>query len=184
MTEPGGRVRIHYRRIPDREQIFDQRVVAVEPDGAVVTLAEAAPLPRPVRANGEVILDPGAPAVWLTFPGGWHDIGRFHRADGTMTGFYANILTPPEMAAGVWRTTDLFLDVWQPVAGPPALLDEDEFEEARARGLLDAPTADRARAEAESLIAAARDGSWPPDPVRRWTLEACRDRLAEVDGRG
>lgn len=181
MTQPGGHVRIHYRRIPDREQIFDQQVVAVEPDGAVVTLAEAAPISRPVRANGRVILDPGAPAVWLTFPGAWHDIGRFHRADGTMTGFYANILTPPEMAATVWHTTDLFLDVWQPVDGPPSLLDEDEFEEARTRGLLDAPTADRARDEAERLLTAAQEGSWPPEPVRRWTLEACHDRLATLD---
>ncbi|MEX2467860.1 MAG: hypothetical protein WD995_13205, partial [Gemmatimonadota bacterium] len=63
MSEPGGRVRIHYRRIPDREQIFDQRVVAVE-DDTVVTFAEAAPLDRPVTAAGEIILEPGSPVVW------------------------------------------------------------------------------------------------------------------------
>lgn len=178
MSEPGGQVRIHYRRIPDREQIFEQRVVEVEPDGTVVTLAEAAPLHDPVRAGETVILEPGAPAVWFTFPGVWHDIGRFHLADGTFTGCYANILTPPTMQPGVWDTTDLFLDVWLPVDGAPVLMDEEEFEEARARGLLDAVTARRALAEAHRLLKAAEDGTWPPAAVSRWTLEAARTRLA------
>ncbi len=180
MSRPGEEVRIHYRRIPDREQIFEQRVVDVEPDGTVVTLSDAAPLKNPVRAGGRVILDPGAPAVWFTFPGVWHDIGRFHLADGTFTGCYANILTPPSMEPGVWHTTDLFLDVWLPVEGSVVLLDEEEFEEARTRGLLDAATARRARAEAERLMRAAEEGSWPPDTVSRWTLEAACARLAEV----
>ena len=181
MSDPGGQVRIHYHRIPDREQVFRQRVVEVEADGTVVTLADAAPLHDPVRAGETVILEPGAPAVWFTFPGVWHDIGRFHLADGTFTGCYANILTPPTMQPGVWHTTDLFLDVWLPVDGPAVLLDEEEFEEARARGLLDGTTARRARAEADRLLRAAGEGSWPPAAVSRWTLEAARARL---DGSG
>lgn len=185
MSTPGEPVRIHYRRIPDREQVFHQRVVEVEGDGTVVTLSEAAPVPRPVRAGEAVILDPGAPAVWLTFPGVWHDIGRFHRADGTFTGYYANILTPPAMAPGVWDTTDLFLDVWLPADGAPViLLDEEEFEDARSRGLLDAATAGRARGEAERLIREAQAGSWPPAAARRWTLEAARAHLAHLDATG
>ena len=177
MSEAGGQVRIHYHRIPDREQIFHQRVVEVDADGTVVTFAEAAPLEEPVRAGDTVILDPGAPAVWFTFPGVWHDIGRFHRADGTFTGCYANILTPPRMEPGVWHTTDLFLDVWLPVDGPAVLLDQDEFEEARTRGLVDAPTAQRAMDEAHELVGAANQGAWPPDVVTRWTLDAVRERL-------
>ena len=182
MTEPGGRVRIHYRRIPDREQIFDQRVVAVE-GGTVITFAEAAPLERPVTASGSIILEPGAPVVWFTFPGVWHDIGRFHLADGTFTGCYANILTPPRMAPGVWHTTDLFLDVWVPAdGGEPSLLDEDEFEAAHGRGLIDAPSAARARDEAARLMEEVGTGAWPPLVVSDWTLEAVRRRLQEIDG--
>ena len=182
MSEPGARVRIHYKRIPDREQIFDQRIVEIDDEGTVVTLSEAAALPAPVRASDRIILEPGAPVVWFTFPGAWHDIGRFHRADGTFTGFYANILTPPVMHPGVWHTTDLFLDVWMPATGgAPCLLDEDEFEAARVEGWLDVPTADRARAEADHLLAEARRGGWPPPSVARWTLEAARDRLDRLE---
>ena len=184
MSGPGGQVRIHYHRLPDREQIFEQRVVEIEPDGTVVTLADPAPLNEPVRAGGQVILDPGAPAVWFTFPGVWHDIGRFHLADGTFTGCYANILTPARMEPGVWHITDLFLDVWLPVDGRAVLLDEEEFDEARARGWLDAVTARRARAEAHRLIQASEEGLWPPGTVSRWTLEAARTRLAATPGTG
>lgn len=81
------------------------------------------------------------------------------------------MLTPPEIDGRVWHTTDLYLDVWVSADGTARLLDEDEFEEAVARGLLDEDTARRAREEADRLLAEARDGLWPPVVVREWTLE-------------
>ena len=39
--------------------------------------------------------------VWTTYRGDvWHDVGRFHLADGTFTGYYANILTPVGIDGG------------------------------------------------------------------------------------
>ena len=179
---PVDRVRIHYRRLPDHEEIFDQRVV-FERDDVVVTLTDPLQLRAPLRAGQEVLLEPGARAVWLTFPGHWHDIGRFHMRDGTFTGYYANILTPVEIetagGAGprVWHTTDLFLDVWLPPGGDPRILDEDELEDALDRGHVDLDRAERARAEADRLVELVTAGSWPPPVAREWTLEralACR----------
>ena len=165
-------VEILYRRLPDREQRFRQRVL--EDDGeCVVTLLDAAELPKPVRAGERVILEPGAPVVWFTFRGLWHDIGRFHMRDGTFTGFYANVLTPVEMDGPLWRTTDLCLDVWMDDRGVQ-ILDEDELAEAERRGWADAPTAARARREAAELAARARAGEWPPAPLHEWTLERAR----------
>lgn len=167
----GDRVRIHYRRLPDNEQIFDQRIVLARPD-VIVTVTDPMTLPAPMRTDdGRVMLESGSRAVWLTFPGAWHDIGRFHRADGTFTGYYANILTPPRIDGSVWHTTDLFLDVWMPAGGEPALLDEDELEEALGREHIDAETAYRAREEARSLLQKAETGDWPPAVAREWTLE-------------
>lgn len=173
---PGPLVRINYRRPPDRLQVFEQWLVH-DGDDVKVTLAEDMPFEPPMRIEGEVVLEHGSDVVWFTFPGAWHDVGRFHRADGTFTGFYANILTPPVMGDGVWDTTDLFLDVWMTPEGVAMLLDEDELDEALGRELVDAPTADRAREEATRLIRGAGDGSWPPASVREWTLERCRKAL-------
>jgi predicted RNA-binding protein associated with RNAse of E/G family len=172
----GRRVHIHYLRPPERLQVFEQRLIL---DGAdvKVTLAEAMPFDPPMRIDGDVVLEHGSDVVWFTFPGLWHDIGRFHRADGTFTGIYANILTPPEMRDGEWHTTDLYLDVWLAPGGTPRLLDEDELDEALGREWIDVDTARRARDEAGRLVEAARAGAWPPPVVREWTLERCRAEL-------
>jgi predicted RNA-binding protein associated with RNAse of E/G family len=166
----GERVRIHYQRLPDDEQVFDQRVVLARPD-VIVTVTDPLDLAEPMRTGGRIMLEPGSRAVWFTFPGEWHDLGRFHRADGTFTGYYANILTPPRIEGGVWHTTDLFLDVWIPEGGGATLLDEDEMADALGLGHIDPDTAARAREEADRLLADAARGTWPPPVALEWTLE-------------
>lgn len=174
---------IEYRRLPDREQRFRQRVLADDGE-CVVTFLEAAELPKPVRAGERVILEPGAPVVWFTFRGLWHDVGRFHLRDGTFTGFYANVLTPVEMTGDRWRTTDLCLDVWLGADGAVQILDEDDLAEAERRGWADAATAARARREADGLAGRARAGNWPPPPLHEWTLERARMAAAHpTEGR-
>lgn len=165
-----SRVAIHYRRPPDRLRIYDQRVVVARED-VIVTLSEPLDLDTPMTLDGDVMLERGSLAVWFTFPGLWHDIGRFHRADGTYSGLYANILTPPVIDGPVWHTTDLYLDVWWPVQGPVRLLDEDELEAALTARHIDAETAGRARCEADRILALVERGAWPPPVVSEWTLE-------------
>jgi predicted RNA-binding protein associated with RNAse of E/G family len=164
-----ARVKIHYRRLPDDEQIFDQRIV-FERDDVIVTVTDPIALAKPMRAFGQVMLEHGSRAVWFTFPGAWHDIGRFHRADGTFTGYYANILTPPRIEGRVWQTTDLFLDVWLPADGSVRLLDEDELDDALELRHIEPEIAERARAEASRLLLLTAEGEWPPRVAREWTL--------------
>lgn len=179
---PGGLVTIHYRRPPDRVEVFEQ--VVVDDDGAcVVTILPRARLKRAVRAGGEAVLEPGAPVVWFTWRGAaWHDVGRFHLADGTFTGFYANVLTPVRMDGDRWETTDLFLDVWVGADGRVEVLDRDELDAAVDAGWIEPGTAGRAMAEAERLADAARRGEWPPSRVRAWTLERVRGRVEGREG--
>jgi len=174
-VSPPPLIRIHYRRPPDRLQVFEQRLVH-DADDVKVTLAEHRFGP-PIVIGGEVVLETGADVVWFTFPGNWHDVGRFHRADGTFTGLYANILTPPVLDGPEWNTTDLFLDGWLYPDGRALLLDEDDLEEALARGWVDGATAARAREEAKRLMDATAAGAWPPAAVGEWTRERCREML-------
>jgi uncharacterized protein len=168
---------IHYLRPPDRLSVFRQPLVHREP-GCTVTLMPRTPLSAPVTAGTSVILEPDAPVVWFTFDGAWHDIGRFHTADGRFTGFYANVLTPVVFRSPTeWQTTDLFLDVWVDPDGRALLLDEDELAEAEARRWLTAATAAAARGEAERLLAALAAGDWPPAVARHWTLERAAARI-------
>jgi predicted RNA-binding protein associated with RNAse of E/G family len=169
-------VRIHYRRPPDRLEIFEQQLVHDSPD-VKVTLAPAVARTRPIEIRGRVVLEDRSPVVWFTFPGKWHDIGRFHTADGAFTGLYANVVTPVEMSADHrWDTTDLFLDLWVDESGA-IVLDEDELDEARVRGWVDKTTTERALTEVERMRADAEAGRWPPAVVGEWTLERARAAL-------
>ena len=173
-------VRIHYRRPPDRVKIHEQWLVLDEPE-VKVSLATDLTLEGPMVVDRRVVLEDGSDVVWFTFPDAWHDIGRFHDAAGRFTGVYANVLTPVELRPGnEWHTTDLFLDVWIPVGGEPTVLDRDELDEAVERGWIDEPTADRAVEEAETLLAWARQGTWPPEVVEAWTLERAREALGRA----
>lgn len=119
--------------------------------------------------NGQTILQPGSPMVWFIFPGEWYDIGRFYLTDHTLTGFYTNICTPVLIHGSLWSTTDLFLDLWIPAKAKNGIwLDEDEFAEARERGLLSPDLFDaalRTRNEIQALHASTR---WPPASVTQW----------------
>ena len=172
-------VRIHYRRLPDRMQLFEQALVADEGD-YVVTFLRSASIPRPVRVGNQVVLEPGSPVVWFTYPGRRYDAGRFHRADGTFTGVYANLLTPVEVNGTEWKTTDLCLDVWAGADGTVAILDEDEFNEAVQRGWIDSPTEEATRVQADLLADDARQGTWPPAHIHHWTLERVRTTLEQA----
>lgn len=124
---------------------------------------------------GRTVLEPGAPIVWFTFPGAWHDIGRFHLADGRFTGVYANILAPVRFIdANTWETTDLFLDIWADETGAISVLDVDELSDAVITGWVDEASAARGRREAADIVVRAERGEWPPAIVSEWTLERAR----------
>jgi hypothetical protein len=167
-------VHIRYLRPPDRREVFSQRLVLDTPE-VKITLAQNVPFDPPIRIHGEVALEAGSDAVWFTFPGRWHDIGLFHRADGAPTGTYANIITPPEfLTVECWQTTDLFLDLWLDRRGTMSVLDEEEFESAVRSGWLTGEQETRARQELVTLRRAHEEGRWPPPIVAEWTLERAR----------
>jgi predicted RNA-binding protein associated with RNAse of E/G family len=134
----------------------------------------AAAVRRPTVVAGVPVLEPGSPVVWFTFTDAWHDVGRFHRPDGRFTGFYANVLTPVLTHGDTWTTTDLFLDVFVTPDGAVHVLDRDELDHAEGRGWIDAALARRARAEADTLVRAVRQGGWPPAAVHEWPLARAR----------
>ncbi len=175
-------VQIHYLRLPDREQVYTQYLIYDE-EAVKVTFAQDLNFESPIRIAGAVVLETGSEAIWFTFPGAWHDIGIFHRADGSFTGTYANILTPCVFEeGGIWRTTDLFLDLWVDPTGHLLTLDEDELDEAEVKGWVDADTARRAREEVRGLAEQAAVGLWPPEIVGQWTLARARELVGQKSG--
>ena len=170
-------VRLHYHRPPDRTDLFIQELL-YEDNDVVVTYLASTPMKRPLIVGEEVALEVGAPAIWFTFPGLMHDIGRFHTADGTFTGLYSNIIEPVTFHSRLeWSATDLFLDVWVGRDGEPRVLDRDELDQALASGWITHETNAAALAEAHRLLDCYHAGTWPPAIVNEWPLPRVRKTL-------
>jgi predicted RNA-binding protein associated with RNAse of E/G family len=168
------RIEIHYRRPPDRLDVFVQDLVVDDPDYKV-TLHDPATIESTLTIGGRAIYEPGAAIVWFVFPDAWHDVGRFHLEDGTFTGYYVNLITPVEIDGPTWRMFDLCLDLWVDMDSRFRVLDQDEFDEAVDRGWIDRATAERARSELSRIVAELSAGGWPPAVVREYDLARARE---------
>jgi predicted RNA-binding protein associated with RNAse of E/G family len=171
-------IRYQYHRLGKPKVVYEQVLVLDRPD--VKVLLQESYDGRELTAGDRVILEPGASIIWYVFPDKWHDIGRFHLADGTVTGWYTNLTTPPELNGDTWTARDLFLDLWQPGDGGPAVwLDEDELKEAVRRGQIDRATHQRIENERTMIDLQLRAGEWPPAIARDIGLELARS-IAEA----
>ena len=131
----------------------------------------------PLRIDGRLAAEPGSALLWFVFPGAWHDIGRFHLANDTFTGWYTNLCTPVECTGDAWASTDLFLDHWTTPDGYQMWLDEDELANAAAAGLLDDQIRMRIDEERSRIQAGLDTGTWPPPVTLDLDLQAARGLL-------
>jgi predicted RNA-binding protein associated with RNAse of E/G family len=171
------RIRYEYRRPGRPTTHYDEWLVLDRPDLKVLLL-ERYEGPE-VSVAGRSVLEAGAPIVWCVFPEKWHDIGRFHLEDGSLTGWYTNLCRPVQLAEDRWVGSDLFLDLWQPVEGEPQWLDEEELAEAVRSGLIDRATQRRIQNEQTIIDLQLRQGAWPPPVARDIDLEQARALKAE-----
>lgn len=126
------------------------------------------------REAGHVVLryvaDRGFTLAGSTIPRGavtiahyWPDRGYVYwemsAADGTRVGRLWHLCRDVRITDDRVEYLDLLLDVWAPAEGPARLLDEDQLDEAVARGAIAAGTAAHLRAVAEDLLGAARGTS-------------------------
>lgn len=168
-------IRYTYRRPGKPTTVYQQRLALDRPDVKVMLLDTFSG--DPMRVGGAVVLEPGSPIVWYVFPEAWHDVGRFHLADGTFTGWYTNLTTPIEMNGDQWSARDLCLDLWTPAHGPSVWLDEDEFEAAVRAKQIDAATRRRALNERAMIDLQVSSGNWPPPIARDIDLAQVRHLL-------
>lgn len=170
------RVRIRYHR-PARGTVVFEELLVLDRPHVKVTLLEGYH-GRAAYAGSRAILDAGAPIVWFVFPELCRDVGRFHLADGTFTGWYTNLRAPARFEGTDWSLSDLLLDHWLPADGAPCWLDEDELAAARAAGLVSDDDLRRIAEERDTVDRLVAQGTWPPPLARTLTLERAREMIA------
>lgn len=160
-------MRVLYRRPPDDVTEYRQELLLDDADLKISRL-QIGSGEAPLRI-GVAEAPPGGSILWFLFPGRRYEVASVFDADGGILGYYTNIVHLPDITAGTWRITDLFLDVWQAPGELPRLLDEEELAEAVLNGAIRADEAEVARREADRVLAAAERGRWPERDVLQWT---------------
>lgn len=169
-------IQFEYSRPGKSVGVYDHQLVLDEPELKIMLMEGYDG--EPIRINDETVVEPGASLLWYVFPGAWHDVGRFHLADDTLTGWYTNFCTPIAMEGDRWSSTDLFLDHWMTPEGRHSWLDEEELAGAIASGLVSAEWQNALMQERAVVQSNLEVGAWPPPIALDFGLEEARALLA------
>jgi len=178
------KLKLRYRRLPDRLTIYEQELLydnwcpyhSLGYGELIISRATLRPQQPLVHAN-QVLIGPGYQAIWFVVAGGWHDLGKIYSPSGALQGYYCDIIRPMRRTAEGLEIDDLLLDLWifpdtrrTGTSGRYLVLDEDEFDEALKQGWIEPSTATRARRELEKLIKEVESGRFPPSVVERFSI--------------
>ncbi|MCH7473082.1 MAG: DUF402 domain-containing protein [Gemmatimonadetes bacterium] len=166
-----------YSRPGKGSERYEHWLVADKPDVKILLMTDYRG--KPLMIDGKVAVEPGSALLWFVFPGAWHDIGRFHLADDTLTGWYTNLCTPVEMRGDSWASTDLFLDHWMTPDGSQSWLDEDELADAIGAGLVSQETQTKVEEERRSIQACLDTAGWPPQVALDMDLHRARGLMGK-----
>ena len=169
-------IRYKYGRPGKSVETYEHQLIVDEPELKIMLMEDYGG--EPIRINRETVVDPGASLLWYVFPGAWHDVGRFHLADDTFTGWYTNLCTPVEMEGDTWSSTDLFLDHWMTPEGKHTWLDEDELAGAIAAGHVSGEWRTAIEKERALIQSNLTVGAWPPPIALEFGLDEARALLS------
>lgn len=160
-------ITLTYRRLPDRVDYFEQKLLYEDKD-VIVTTQKVYPS-SPIIINGNTVLGDDFSAIWFVFTGLWYDIGKIYNTDNQWTGYYCDIIKPVHRDTNKFEIVDLFLDLWVSPDGSYAIQDEDEFELALQKGEIERELAAKASNSLINLIEEVGSGKFPPEFVHNFT---------------
>lgn len=162
-------ITLTYKRLPNRVYYFQQQLL-YENKEVIVTSQRIKPS-SPIIIDGETVLGDNFNAIWFVFTGLWYDIGKIYNLNNEWTGYYCDIIMPVERSAEKFEIVDLILDLWVSPDGTYQIQDEDEFETALEKGIINRELADKAKDELNNLIGEVKSGSFPPEFVKNFRTE-------------
>lgn len=159
-------ITVEYIR-PGKETSYHEEDVLVETDEYLKTFQRlpdeiAQRLTRSLHKNH--FIPPDKHCACLTkvyFFDEYFNLLLFQDEHEGLLGYYSDIATPLTKTSDGYQMTDWFLDIWLAPDGTLVELDEDEFEDALARNLLNASEAEIARRTFRRLIDEVRSGIYP-----------------------
>lgn len=164
---PKSSKKIHlcYVRLPNQVlDLYDELIYRSR--GTIVGRSEITST-HSVIFDGEVVLAPGFRIVYFELMGKWFTVGKIRDLQGRHTGYYCDIVSPPRLLKdGGVELTDLFLDLWVSRDLRYKILDEDELENAFAKGWITKQLYDKAKEQSGELIDVIERRRFPPYRVK------------------
>ncbi|MFE6686349.1 DUF402 domain-containing protein [Streptomyces sp. NPDC057743] len=152
----GSGVRVRLVKAGRTKVQYPATVVSDDGTRAVVRAQWARPT---VRDFGFVRFEPGDVFTEHYWRDRWYAVKEVRGADGTVKGWYCDVVRPARIGADEIEVEDLDLDLWQSADGARVLrLDEDEFEQSGIE-TRDPAAAAEARRALDTLEELARGGN-------------------------
>jgi hypothetical protein len=130
-TELDSQIHETKRTLDGRRQTFVCGLAAVTPRLAIVRFD------HPGEAwRGGFFFPAGSYTLGYFWAGRRYNLYRFTGPDGTVIAYRFDVVDAVRVTPEHVSYTDLLLDAWLPLSGPPRFEDEDEVEAAAAAGLL------------------------------------------------
>jgi len=156
---------VRFKRTPDSLILFPVVLLLEDAEG-VVTLNILDPT-EPIIVNGLTVVDKGHLGVWYVSSSEWHDVGAVYNPEKAFMGYYSDIATPIKRLSNGYAMTDLFLDLWVSPDGKHTVLDQDQFDNAVAKGWLNTNQIKRAKTELANLIKAVKSKRFPSEEIKK-----------------
>jgi predicted RNA-binding protein associated with RNAse of E/G family len=149
----GFHLRIHLSYVRLLNRVLDLYDRLVYRSKSVVTCKSKITSEHPVVFDGETVLSSSFQIIYFQLTGKWLTIGKIRNLNGSHTGYYCGIVTPPHLLEdGGMELTDLFLDLWVSLDLRYKVLDEEELERVLCEGWITRDLCCRARKKLEKLV--------------------------------
>lgn len=158
---------IHFARIGKGEALYVEELLrddgirldtrSVLPPEAVHVWSKSVWQKQGIMANGERVVE----VRKHHFYNEWFDVIELFDTQGSLLGYYCDVITPLVKVDGEYYLRDLLLDLWVFPDGRTVELDWDEFESARSAGLISPEEAEQAQVTLRRMVEEVSEGMFP-----------------------
>jgi predicted RNA-binding protein associated with RNAse of E/G family len=126
---------------------------------------------QPLYMEGACVLENGYTVVSFIEYGKWYITDKIFDFQTSPTGYLTKLVTPVEENMTFLATMDLFVRLWITRDNQFRLFGTKMFRKVSEEGLLLDSIGKRARKTIDDLVSKIQEGMFPPDMIRRFTIE-------------
>jgi predicted RNA-binding protein associated with RNAse of E/G family len=154
-------IKLRFIRRPDEVDIWTHELIHQDKE-VIISKFKFSNLREPSRIEGKVVVENDYTGICYEFIEKGLEVIKIFDFNEQLTGYYCNINTRPKTFDGGYEVVDLYLDVWVFPDLRFVVLDEEEFNDAVEKGLVDDDERIFAKRVLSDVLENLRAGNFPP----------------------